>query len=282
MKKAAEAKKKAADAKKKAADAKKKGADAKKKGADAKKKGADAKKKQPVKKAQPKKAPAAKPAKKSAKPKKKQPAKGAKKSAKPKIAPKPKEPKKPKEKKKIGVLMRILEGKRTLMLLVDSKEDIESALKLAQRFKLKLTLVGATEAYLVADKIKKGGHRVMLRPAAGPDIANVGRMLRTSDAASKLAKAGIPTAIGSHGSGRATRYMRFYLLQAIAAGLPTKKALQTVTRDAAVAVGVESRVGSIAPGKDADFVLLSGHPFSLQTKVEQVYIDGKLAYRRQK
>ena len=179
--------------------------------------------------------------------------------------------------------MHILQGKRTLMLMVDAKEDIESALKLAERYKITVTLVGATEAHLVAKDILKGKHRVLLGPATGPDISNVGRMNQSADAAASLAKAGVPVGIGSDGSsGRVSRYVRFFALRAIAEGLPGAKALQTVTRDAAKAVGVENRVGTLTQGKDADFVVLDGTPFVLATQVERVYIDGKLAYRRKK
>ena len=47
-------------------------------------------------------------------------------------------------------------------------------------------------------------------------------------------------------------------------------------------MGVSDRVGSIAPGKDADFVVLHGEPFGLETKVERVYVNGRLAYSGEK
>ena len=38
--------------------------------------------------------------------------------------------------------------------------------------------------------------------------------------------------------------------------------------------GIAHRVGSLTPGKDADIVLCSGHPFELNAKVQAVFING--------
>src|SRR5207248_1169126 len=42
--------------------------------------------------------------------------------------------------------------------------------------------------------------------------------------------------------------------------------------------GVSERVGTLAAGKDADFVVLSGEPFALHTRVRSVFVDGEAAY----
>ena len=47
-------------------------------------------------------------------------------------------------------------------------------------------------------------------------------------------------------------------------------------------LGVDERVGSIEPGKDADLVLLNGHPLSATPRPDRVYIDGTLYYDRSK
>ena len=45
-------------------------------------------------------------------------------------------------------------------------------------------------------------------------------------------------------------------------------------------LGLEDRVGSLEAGKDADFVVLSGDPFSVYTTVEQTWVEGRLIYDR--
>jgi adenine deaminase len=55
-----------------------------------------------------------------------------------------------------------------------------------------------------------------------------------------------------------------------------------VTINPAKQLGVENRVGSIEPGKDADLTIFDKHPLSNYAKVEKVFIDGDLYFDRQK
>jgi imidazolonepropionase-like amidohydrolase len=74
---------------------------------------------------------------------------------------------------------------------------------------------------------------------------------------------------------------RDYRLQAAIAlhyGLPEDVAMQTLTINPAKILGIDTRVGSIEPGKDADLVIWSGDPLEITSKAERVYIDGKLVY----
>lgn len=74
---------------------------------------------------------------------------------------------------------------------------------------------------------------------------------------------------------------RDYRLQASIAlhyGLPEDVAMQTLTINPAKILGIDSRVGSIEPGKDADIVIWSGDPLEIRSKTERVYIDGRLVY----
>jgi adenine deaminase len=45
-------------------------------------------------------------------------------------------------------------------------------------------------------------------------------------------------------------------------------------------LGLEGRVGSLAPGRDADLVVLSGDPLSAYTQVEETWIEGTRVYDR--
>ena len=54
------------------------------------------------------------------------------------------------------------------------------------------------------------------------------------------------------------------------------QALQAITINPAKHVGIADRVGSIEVGKDADILITDGNPMEVSTKIEKVYIDGKL------
>ena len=61
-------------------------------------------------------------------------------------------------------------------------------------------------------------------------------------------------------------------------GLSADLALKAVTLDPAQALHLDQQIGSLEKGKDADFVVLSGEPFSVYTRVLETYIDGKQVF----
>jgi imidazolonepropionase-like amidohydrolase len=63
-------------------------------------------------------------------------------------------------------------------------------------------------------------------------------------------------------------------------GVPEEEALKFVTINAAKQLGIDKRVGSLEPGKDADFVVWSGHPLDSRSVVLQTWIDGKKYFDR--
>lgn len=63
-------------------------------------------------------------------------------------------------------------------------------------------------------------------------------------------------------------------------GMDEQEALRLVTLNPARQLGIDHRVGSLEPGKDADFVIWSGHPLSTLARVEQTWVDGALRFSR--
>ncbi len=62
--------------------------------------------------------------------------------------------------------------------------------------------------------------------------------------------------------------------------IPPERAIQWITRNAAKSLGILDQTGTLEPGKMADVVIWSGNPFSVYSKVDQVYIDGAVVYDR--
>ncbi len=63
-------------------------------------------------------------------------------------------------------------------------------------------------------------------------------------------------------------------------GLSEQDALKFVTINPAKQLRIDNRVGSIEPGKDADFVVWSGNPLSTLSMCEQTWIDGRKYFDR--
>jgi imidazolonepropionase-like amidohydrolase len=61
-----------------------------------------------------------------------------------------------------------------------------------------------------------------------------------------------------------------------------EEAIRWVTMNPAWALGIDHRVGSLEPGKDADVVLWNKSPFSVYAAAEKVWIDGAMVYEKGK
>lgn len=153
-------------------------------------------------------------------------------------------------------------------------DDIATAVRIAREFQLDYVLVHATEGYLVADILAREGARVIVGPMISdrskPELAR----LRVTNAA-QLAQAGVPVAICTDHSELPIQYLPLSAALAAKEGMDPETALAAITLTAAEIGGVAHRVGSLTPGKDADLVLCSGHPFELNARIQAVFIDGR-------
>ena len=182
-----------------------------------------------------------------------------------------------------AALVPVLQGRQFLLVHVERASDIIQVLDLKREFPaLKIVLVGASEGWLVADRIAATGVPVIASavndlPASFEEIAatqsNVGRM---------RAK-GVKVSIGmiDDNDTRNLFMERQYAgnlvaLQKIpgAAGVSWGEALAMITSRAAEAVGMGGEIGSLAPGRRADVVIWSGDPLEGSSAAEQVFIDG--------
>ena len=62
--------------------------------------------------------------------------------------------------------------------------------------------------------------------------------------------------------------------------VPELEALKMVTLNPAIQLGVGEQIGSLLPGKAADFAIYSGHPFDTTSKVLMTFVDGELLFER--
>lgn len=173
-------------------------------------------------------------------------------------------------------LARVLNGELPLLVTVQRAHDILTAIRVAKEFSFKLVLDGAAEAYEVLPQIKASGYPVILHPTMARAVGETANL--SLETASKLRAAGIPFALqsGFESYVPKTRVVLFEAGMAAANGLSKDQALAAITIDAARLLGIDRRVGSIEPGKDADMALYDGDPFEYTTHATAVIIDGKL------
>lgn len=78
------------------------------------------------------------------------------------------------------------------------------------------------------------------------------------------------------------RMMTYQAARCVRAGIPRDEALRSITINPAKALGLESRFGTLEAGKDAHIVVFSGDPLDFNSVVEKVFVEGILAYEREK
>jgi imidazolonepropionase-like amidohydrolase len=165
-------------------------------------------------------------------------------------------------------------GQKPVVFQAYRKAEIAEPLKLADDLKLKMILSGATEAWRVADELKKRDIPVIV----GPVMSLPGDREEPFDApytnAAKLHAAGVRFCIRSNG-GSNTRNLPYEAAMAVAYGLPAEEGLKAVTLSPAQILGVADQLGTIAVGKRANLVLTTGDMLQVSSQVQAVFIDGR-------
>jgi len=185
-------------------------------------------------------------------------------------------------------LFPVLRREVPAVIHADRVPEIEEALSIAEDFGVRLVVSGGVEAYKLADRLAAAGAGVILGNSGSyaSDIRGGGDGWSVEGPAI-LNRAGVTVAFfGPGASRRASPIGRLGgepILNAAWAfrnGVPEVDALKMATLNAAELVGMGDRIGSIEVGKDADFVVLEGHPFDYRVVPAMVFVDGRLEAMR--
>jgi imidazolonepropionase-like amidohydrolase len=179
---------------------------------------------------------------------------------------------------KLEALGKVLRREMKARIHAHRADDMLTAIRIAEEFDLDLTLEHATEGYKIADTLAAKGIPV----TAGPILfSRVKFELKemTPKNPGLMAKKGVKVAIQTDEMS-AVKYLAINAALAVREGMEEEEALRAITIHPAEIIGVDHRVGSLEVGKDADIVVLSGHPLDYRTVTELVLIDGAVAYRR--
>lgn len=174
-------------------------------------------------------------------------------------------------------LVEVLNGKRIVHFHTHKYNDILTVIRLSKEFGFKPVLHHLSEGWMVADEIAKAGLycSIITIDAPGGKLEATNLSFKTGGV---LEKAGVQ--VGFHTDDGITD-SRLFLRSAalnVREGMSRQKAMEGLTIVGAKMLDLSTRVGSLEEGKDADFVLLSGDPFSVYTKVEQTWVEGKKRY----
>ena len=173
----------------------------------------------------------------------------------------------------------VLKGEIPLKAHVHRADDILTAVRIAKEFGLRMTLDHCSEGHLILDELKEAGFPAIV----GPDMASRNKIEVQNMAfktAGLLAKKGILTAITTDHPVSKIQFLPICAGLAVKSGMDPEEGLRAITINAAAICGVEERLGSLVPGKDADIAVFTGNPMEVFTETLYTLINGKIVYRK--
>ena len=175
---------------------------------------------------------------------------------------------------KLEALAPVLRGELPAHFHAHRADDIATAVRISREFGLNYVIVHGTEGYKIADLLAAEGAAVITGPCltarSKPEL--VGQTLENP---ALLAKAGVKVAICTDHPETPIQYLPLCAAMAVRGGMAEEEALAAITCNPAQIAGLDHRLGTLTPGKDADIVVTSGHPFDWNGTVKAVFLEGK-------
>ncbi len=178
----------------------------------------------------------------------------------------------------LEALQPVLAGSMPVLVHAACSPDIRAAINLVDEFQLRVIIAEGIDAYRFAPELKKRNITLIL---SGPPSYRVpGSCSYNPEGLRILTQAGVPFAFKADENPKhaAISYNGDPLEIAALAyreGVPEDIVLKAVTSTAAKILGVSDRIGSLEPGKDADILILGGHPLRTLSVPELVIVNGK-------
>ncbi len=153
--------------------------------------------------------------------------------------------------------------------------QINDAITWAKEENLRLVIRGGDDAIHVADRLRAEEVPVILTSTMdAPGRAHEGYDAAYRRAAD-LYQAGVKFAISGGSGSLYTDRLPYEAGVAVAFGLPEEEAVKAVTINAAELMGLDDRIGSLEPGKQATLLITTGTPLDMTSDIEQAYIQGR-------
>ena len=188
------------------------------------------------------------------------------------------EKKPPKFDMKLHSLMRVFDG-MPVKITAKRSYDILTAIRIAEEFGLNYTLENCVEAWQIPEEIKEHQVKCVIGPSFG--AKNPENRYKDPIMGAVLEENGIEFAASTGHPGMNIELATVHLTMMHKKGLTAKTALEAATIKAARYIGLDDKVGSIEPGKDADIVIWDGFPLDFYTSASTVLINGKIAYQKE-
>jgi imidazolonepropionase-like amidohydrolase len=169
----------------------------------------------------------------------------------------------------------VLEGKVPLYIRANHVSQISAALNWVKRRGYRMILVEGRDSWMLADQLKENGIPIIVNGIH----ALPGRRWEAYDTPftlpAKLFSAGVKFCLSPTESYDNVRNLPYEAGTAVAFGLPRLEALKAISLYPAQILGIDHRVGSLDPGKDATLLVVTGDPLDIRSQVERLFIQGR-------
>lgn len=176
---------------------------------------------------------------------------------------------------KLEALLPVIRGELPVQIHAHRADDIATGIRICKEFGLKYVIVHGTEGHLIPELLAQEGAGVITGPCLGdrskPELVNM-----TIETPAILQRFGVKTAVCTDHPETPIQYLPLCAAMAIRGGMDPESALACITINAAQLAGIDYRVGSLTPGKDADVVVTSAHPLNWLSRVRLIIMDGKI------
>lgn len=180
---------------------------------------------------------------------------------------------------KMEALLKVLNKEIPLKAHAHRADDILTAIRIAKEFEIDITIEHCTEGHLIKDILLEEGVTACVGPLL-TDRSKIELRNQSLKAPGILSHAGLKVAITTDHPCIPVQYLSLCAAMAVKEGMDENEALKAITINAAEITGIDSRVGSLKAGKDADIVIFDGHPLELKSKVLSTIINGKVVFER--
>ena len=169
----------------------------------------------------------------------------------------------------------IVDGRQPLVMVTQTDADIRDAIAFAERLRIRLVIAAGPEAALVAPLLAEKKVPVILMSVLTLPSSDDMFHAAAYQAPAALARAGVPFVFSTGGDATNVRLLPYHAAMSVAWGLDRNEAIKAMTIRTAEVLGVSDLMGSLEPGKLANFFIASGDPLEVRTAVTHVFINGR-------
>lgn len=179
---------------------------------------------------------------------------------------------------KLEAMIPVIRKELPLKCHAHRADDILTVLRIAKEFDLNVTLDHCTDGEAIVKQVKESGFPAIV----GPSLTHKSKYElahKSFTTPGVLQKAGVLIAITTDSPVVPQEYLPVCAALAMKDGLPEMEALKAITINPAKILGLDTRIGSIEEGKDADIIICDRSLLDVQNKVYYTIINGEIAYQ---